>query len=348
MQYVYEHLLRVHVYSLAAPLAMDRRGTYLQPRATGGAVVYPDDVDESGLLEDGFRGASNASAASQTSPFGAFWWLCVLACIGFAVVAGSLSLNYIYNSSYNGGDQGQWRNIDLLNVNVSSIWTFLQQQFQCMSCSGGQLTVQDTLFVNGSLMVVNQSGGAPVDVVPTLEYIMSVVNNLTAQITQLEQWIALNNRTAIRLEVLNFETIFAAVPVTQFIPFTDTGFYGYVRDPMNLFDTSNDNYTVVNRDAIIQASVQVYFSANITESYVVCFFMPFTNSTPGAEPTLMSGIGEAANITAFGGFSYAGVVTMISTFSAKAGWELNTRCTISQGEPLDFVVTSHMDLVEIV
>lgn len=314
-------------------------------RVMGGAVVYPDEVDEVGL-EQGYY-ESGAAAAQQSSPLSVLWWIAVLACIGFGVAGGIVTLNYMYNSSYNGGDQGQWRNIDQLNLNVSSIWTYLQQQFQCMSCSDGQLTVQDTLLVNGTLLLTNQSSPTPVDVMQVVQSLQQQILDLMLLLEQVEASIP-PVPSAMRLEVQNFETIFAAVPVTQFIPFSDIGFYGYKRDDTGLFDTTNDNYTVVTRDALIQASSQVYFSANTTESYVICFFMPFTNSTPGAEPTLMSGIGEAANITAFGGFSYAGAVTMVGTFSAKAGWELNVRCAISQGEPLDIIVTSHMDLVEIV
>lgn len=297
-------------------------------------------------MDDGWMSDASRASAQQTTPSTVFWWLAVLACIGFGVASGIVALNFIYNTSYDGGDQGQWRNIDHLNLNVSSIWTFLQQQFQCMSCSDGQLTVQDSLFVNGTLLVANQSG-PPVDVLVQLQDQQSQITQLSVLLQQVIASIP-PIASAIRLEVTNFQTIFATVPVTQFIPFVDTGFYGYERDPTGLFDTTNDNFTVVTRDAIVYASSQVYFSANITESYVICFFMPFVNSTPGAEPTLMSGVGEAANITAFGGFSYAGVATMVGSFAAKAGWELNVRCGISEGEPLDIIVTSHMDLMEIV
>lgn len=312
-----------------------------------GEATYPEDVDED-YVENGWRTGSSAAAASQqTTPLTIFWWMGILACIGFSVVASSILLNYTYNSSYNGGDRGQWRYIDHLNLNVTSIWQFLQQQFQCMSCAGGQLTVQDTLLVNGTLLLTNQSQPTPVDVMLVIQSLQDQNNLLSIQLQQAIATIP-PVAAALRLEVINFETIFSSVPFTQFIPFTDTGFFGYERDPTGLFDTSNDNYTVVTRDAIVQASSQIYFSANSTESYVICFFMPFTNSTPGAEPTLLSGVGESTNITAFGGFPYAGVVTMVGSFSAKAGWELNIRCAISEGEPLDFIVTSHLDLLEIV
>lgn len=269
----------------------------------------------------------------------------------FAAASVIYLLYYNVDSSYNGGDQGQWRNIDALNLNVTSIWVYLQEQFACMTCSMGVLTVVDT-FVNGSLNVKNDTE-PPVNVLTALSELINKTIQLTIENQIMQQMIQQLNQTlqmvpaAIRLEVENFHAFLSNVPDTQFIPFTGVGFYGYERDPTGLFDTTNDNYTIVTRNAIVQASSQVYFSANTTESYVICFFMPFVNSTPGAEPTLMSGLSETANITAFGGFPYAGVVTMTGSFAAQAGWELNVRCAITEGSPTDVIVTSHLDLLEI-
>lgn len=316
-----------------------RHDEFEDARVMGG-IAYPDNVDEEAAY------GADAAQSSQVSASTIVWWIAVTVGAMFATAVGIYALNYIVNSSYNGGDQGQWRNIDALNLNVTSIWEYLNAQFQCMSCAAGLLTVGNT-YVNGTLQVANQSGGPPVDFI-------QVIQQLIAEIAVLEQQIQQVNSTvppvpaAARLEVENFQALLATVPDTQFIPFTGTGFYGYERDPSGLFDTTNDNYTIITRPAIIQASAQVYFSANITESYLICFFMPFANSTPGAEPTLMSGIGETANITAFGGFEYAGVVSMVGSFFAQAGWEINIRCAIAQGNPIDVIVTSHLDLLETV
>jgi hypothetical protein len=304
-------------------------------RVQGKTVQYDDDV------EAGRESISDGFVSGSTWIFWAFIAV-------FATFSAATTMYLIYynaSTSYNGGDHGQWNHIDSLDANVTSIWEFLNEQFQCMRCSLGLLILGDT-YVNGTLLVKNDSSPA-VDVVASISSSIYQIDLLYALIDALDQTVS-QVQAAMRLEVENFAMLLSSEPDTQFIPFTGTGFYGYIRDPTGLFDTSNDNYTIVTRRAIIQASAQVYFSANATESYVLCFFMPFVNSTPGAEPTLMSGGGESINITAFGGFTYAGVVTMVGSFEAQAGWELNIRCAIAQGTPLDIIATSHLDLHEII
>ena len=317
-------------------------------RANGGAVV-----DDYPLDEFGNEIQQDYPPQFVERTIIPFELVSVLALVlgAFAAASCMYLLFFTVDGSYNGGDQGQWRHIDRLDVNVSSIWTFLQEQFACMTCAAGLLTTGDA-FVNGSLLLKNNSD-PPTNVLIALSQLFNYTWQLSAQNAILTQQLQQLNQTvsqkpaATRLEVENFQTIWSTVPDTQFVPFTGTGFYGYNRDPSGLFDTSNDNYTIVTRDAIVQASAQVYFSANSTESYLVCFFMPFTNSTPGAEPTLMAGISESGNITAFGGFPYVGVITMVGSFSASAGWELNVRCAIAEGTSLEYMVTSHLDLLEV-
>lgn len=320
----------------------------LNNHTTGGTVVgdYPlDEFAYEAQQDYPPQIAERISISTEVAAFGA------LILGAFAAGACIYLLYFVVDGSYNGGDKGQWRHIDSLDVNVSSIWTYLQEQFACMTCAAGVLTTGDA-FVNGSLLLKNNSD-PPANVLVALNQLFNYTWQLSAQNALLAQQLQQLNQTvsqkpaAMRLEVENFQTIFSTEPDTQFVPFTGTGFYGYNRDPSGLFDTSNDNYTIVTRNAIVQASAQVYFSANSTESYLVCFFMPFTNSTPGAEPTLMAGISESGNITAFGGFPYVGVITMVGSFSAQAGWELNIRCAIAQGTPLEYIVNSHLDLLEV-
>lgn len=274
-------------------------------------------------------------------------FLFVLAGAAFGMVV--YLMVFAKSDSFSGGDQSQWDAIH-------NMQHWQQNLKNCTSCRHGVFHVGDTIIngylnvynntsINGTLYLLNGTSWFDVgDTVLTLwTWVLQLIQDvlqLTADVQQLNNTLVVAN---FRKDVENF-VFFAGgdtLPNTTLIPYANNFFFTFDNDPTGVFDNSNENYTLVTRNVTMNVAIQVYFAANVSETYLFCFLARYLNTTLGMEPILSAGVGEGGNSTGFGAVPYTGVVTMTAYFQALAGYELNVRCGVSEGEVILIFATSH-------
>ncbi|MBS1583936.1 MAG: hypothetical protein JSS82_00100 [Bacteroidetes bacterium] len=216
-----------------------------------------------------------------------------------------------------------------------------------LTCTDGTIVITD-LEVNNTIFA--RIGGALVNLNEYISNITSVlfvqqekIDFLLEEVNTQASEIANMTGSRFRMEVNSFAPILSVLPDTEIVSFPSTGFYGFYDDPLGIFELAA-NYTTILKNSAVSIVVNVYFSASVEESVLLCFVMANETLVPGTYPTIISGGGEAFNTTAFMFTNYSGVVTSSGMYAATAGDRITIRCGVSEGDADFIFLTSQVSM----
>lgn len=226
----------------------------------------------------------------------------------------------------------------------------LYKLLACASCVDDVLLISNSN-TSGDVYVRNSSSsGNYFSLVPyvvlqgeTLELVQQNVSELFSLVDALENSTSLP-LDSLRLQVTDLVPIAEHLPNGTSVPFVLSGAYTYRVDTFGVFDISNTSHVTVNRRALIQSDVNVFFAGNGSSPEAICMLFSDSNMLPFQAPPLIAGSAEGVNVSAFGApFEQVGTIDAGGSFIAEVGWQLTVICSIAQDFVFAIVPSSHIE-----
>ncbi|MBS1583971.1 MAG: hypothetical protein JSS82_00275 [Bacteroidetes bacterium] len=300
------------------------------------------------------RGSGSSRSASSTASFFGISLSTIL--LGFALAVAIYTLvilngntegysNHQLESKLNDLRRDFNREIRRAIHNITELQTLLN----CTQCIDGILYITN-IHTNGTIVVYNSSSGTYFNIVNYTIDLGVTVDEQGAEITDINNTVTMILTDGVptdefRLEISDFILIDGLYPNVTFVPFRDAGIFSYIINGSDVFDTSNNTYALVNKEALVSGSFGIYYAANGTDPNLLCMLFPYLNSSIFMNPPLIGAGNQAGNLTALGfPFDHAGTVNGAGQFKATVGMELNIQCTAVEPQPFAITPSSFFSL----